>query len=209
MVSKIGFFGGTFDPIHNGHIHLALSLLEAYSLDSVVFCPASVSPFKSVVPPIASPKDRLEMVRRAIAPISGFQLWGWEVEQSAPSYTIDSVKALIDKCAKEENRVQPYLILGQDSLHRLHEWKDIEELLRIAPPLIGTRAGFVTAVDLSPFSRKSQEAIVNGLTEIPLLDISSTFLRDRLKKRRQHNLYCGHLIAEDTLRYIYEHKLYE
>ena len=208
-MTKIGFFGGTFDPPHNGHIHLALSLLEIYSLDSVVFCPAEVSPFKSGIPPIARSEDRLAMVQKAVAPIPTFKVWDWEMRHNHPSYTIDAVKAFLSQCQQEHKNVSLHLILGQDALPRLHEWKDIEELLRIAPPLIGTRAGVISAMDLSPFSRASQAAIVNGLTEIPLLDISSTFLRERLGQRPKRNLYCGHLIPGDTLRHIYEHGLYE
>lgn len=194
---SVGFFGGTFDPIHNGHIHLALSLLEKHKLSSVIFCPAAVSPFKSVAPPACSPHHRIEMVRRAIEPIPQFQLWDWQGNQPGPSFTIDAIRAFLQQYA-----VKLHLILGQDSLDGFSEWKEVEELIKIAPPLIGTRAGELPS--LESLSQSSRTVIQKGLTEIPLMDISSTHLRRRLRDK----LFCGHLIPEKTLKYILEHSLY-
>ncbi len=197
LTGSVGFFGGTFDPIHNGHIHLALSLLETHKLNYIIFCPAAVSPFKSVAPPTCSSYHRIEMVRRAIEPIPQFQLWDWQGNQPGPSFTIDAVRAFLQQYA-----VKLHLILGQDSLDGFSEWKEVEELIKIAPPLIGTRAGEIPS--LNPFSQSSRSIIQKGFTEIPRMDISSTHLRRRL----QDKLFCGHLIPEKTLKYVLEHSLY-
>ncbi|MBS0620026.1 MAG: nicotinate-nicotinamide nucleotide adenylyltransferase [Verrucomicrobia bacterium] len=175
---KIGVFGGSFDPIHNGHIHLALSLKELVGLDEVLFVPTTLSPFKSSKPPVASAADRLEMVRQAIAPIGGFSVLDWEIRGPGPTYTIDTIRRL-----QEEGRGELHLLMGDDLLPRLNEWKESAALQVLAPPLVGSRTGPL---------------------QIPLLDISSTRVRERLSKK----YYCGHLVPQAVLDYIQAHGLY-
>lgn len=170
----IGFFGGSFDPIHNGHIQLALSLIEKGKVDEVIFCPAGISPFKKSAPPLASKEDRLKMCKLAIAQISQFSLLDWEVKRKTPSYTIDTIRFLKKRDPKASYR----LILGEDSFAGISKWKESDTLLKLAPPLVGSR----------------------------LLSISSTEIRKRLKEGKycghllphkvleyihKHNLYTG------------------
>lgn len=201
MKRKIGFFGGTFDPIHTGHINLALSILEGCKLDEILFCPAYVSPHKAQSPPIAPPELRLEMVQRAIDPIPQFSLCRKEVERGGSSFTIDTLKDLLETAKEDEKEY--YLILGEKVLPTLHRWKEVEELLALAPPRVGgcKEGAAKVAVTLPPFIVKTIE---EEWTEIPTLEISSTMIRNRLK----NGLYCGHLLSREVLDFIQQNELY-
>jgi nicotinate-nucleotide adenylyltransferase len=182
-MKKTGILGGTFDPVHFGHLNLAISIMEECSLDEVLFVPASLSPFKEAVPPIASAQHRKEMLKLAIAPIKQFRILDWELQKDGPAFTIDTVR----KLAKDPT-LELHLILGEDHLASLHRWKEADELFRLAPPLIGTRG-------------ESGGKTIN----IPSFDISSTQVRDRLSQKK----YCGHLVPAAVLEYIDKNKLYE
>jgi len=198
---KIGFFGGTFDPIHIGHIHLALQMLEIHHLDQVVFCPASVSPYKQGSPPQVAAKHRQKMVELAIHPIELFSFCEWEITRPGPSFTIDTLKGLSDQTKAEKKEIHWHLILGEDALVDFASWKDVEELVALAPPLIGSR---LIPSFLPPFPSSIKEIIERGMTKIQMLDISSTYLRKRLLEGK----YCGHLLAHNVLDYIQHHQLY-
>lgn len=142
----IGFFGGSFDPIHFGHITLAVHLLETQQLKEILFCPAFCSPFKTAAPPHASPEHRLAMLKLALDHPQ-FKISTLELERGGPSYTIDTIRAL------KMNGLR--LILSEEAAAHLNRWKDTEELLKLAPPLIGPRN----------------------------IDISSTAIRARLKQK--------------------------
>ncbi|MBI2743669.1 MAG: nicotinate (nicotinamide) nucleotide adenylyltransferase [Chlamydiales bacterium] len=195
---RIGLFGGSFDPIHFGHLNLALSLIENGSVDEIIFCPAHTSPLKKDEPPSASNEARLKMISLAIAPIKEFSLLDWEIKRAPPSYTINTVRHLL---AQEENRgAELRLILGDDALHTLMRWKEVEELLRLAPPLIGSRLGdFLTEIPSSLI-----QTVKNSLVHIPVLEISSTEVRSRLRQKK----FCGYLVPSKVLDYIAENNLY-
>lgn len=190
---KIGYFGGTFDPIHFGHLNLALELLEQKQLDQVLFCPTSLSPHKTTMTPLASAAHRLKMVQLAVAPVKEFAVLETEVHKTGPAYTIDTICSLI------KPNTQLYLILGEDHLASLPQWKEVDELLKLAPPLVGGRSG---AIDNLPPHLKG--VIGKGLIQIPMFDISSTVIRQRLKQKQ----YCGHLIPAPVFEYIHNNQLY-
>ena len=200
---QIGFFGGSFDPIHFGHIHLAIFLSELHNLDQVIFCPAYISPFKKDRLSHASSLHRGVMVKKAIETIPSFSFCAFELQKEQTSFTIDTVRYLIDQFSLQKQDVQLRLIVGDDMLADLGKWKCVDELLSIAPPLVGSRL-------LKPkwpedLSEASCQLLQSSLTVIPMLDISSTYLRKRLKQRQ----YCGHLIPTCVLEYIHQNKLYE
>lgn len=189
MKEKIGFLGGTFDPIHLGHLNLAIELFERHKLNKVLFCPAGVSPGKEKVPPKAAATHRLEMVKLALEPLPDFFATDIELRRDGSSYTIDTLRAL----EQEFPKAQFYLLLGEDLFEGLSTWKEADNLLKLAQPLIGARQ-----------VEKRGGLLLQGLTQIPLLDISSTQIRERLKK----NKYCGHLLPSKVLDYIAHHRLY-
>jgi nicotinate-nucleotide adenylyltransferase len=181
---SIGLFGGTFDPIHNGHLSLALDLMETTGLKKVLFIPAFRSPFKEAV---ASSHHRLAMVRLAIAPFPHFEVSDWEILQGGVSYTIDTVRhfSSFGPCR---------LLLSEESAALFFSWKEPLELIRLAPPLIGYRGE----------KRLDHPSLQTGLTPTRLLDISSTEIRERLKK----NLPIAHLLPNKALDYIQTHRVY-
>ncbi len=191
MKKKIGFFGGTFDPIHFGHIHLAVQLFEIHHLDEVLFCPAYCSPFKRAAPPHANAQHRFEMVRLALGDIPHFRLTNYEIERNEYSYTIDTLRALMS-----EEKGQFYLLLSVEAATHFEQWKNVQQLIHLAPPLIGART--VEAESLPKILRSS-------FTKTTILEISSTDVRARLKKK----LYCGHLVPQNVLHYIEDNGLYQ
>jgi nicotinate-nucleotide adenylyltransferase len=194
---KVGFFGGTFDPIHFGHLNLAIELMERYHLDEVVFCPAAVSPLKEKTPPRVAAKHRKKMVALAIEPITRFSLLTEEVDREGPSFTFDTLSIL----KKQRKDVKAWhLILGEDTLQDFSLWKKAEELVSLAPPLVGSRTGAIRE-DLPLFLKNG---LRGGVVKIPLIDVSSTVIRNRLEQ----GLYCGHLIPAKVLDYIYQNQLY-
>lgn len=183
MKKKVGIFGGTFDPVHFGHLNLAVSLMETCSLDEVLFFPAGLSPFKESARPTASAEHRLAMLALAVAPVKKFRLIDWEIKANGPSYTIDTVRRL-----SEDPSLELHLLIGEDHLATLSRWKEADELIRLAPPLVAAREG------------KGGGKTV----KIPLFEISSTDVRQRLTQKK----YCGHLVPASVLDYIQKHQLY-
>ncbi len=194
MKKKVGIYGGSFDPIHVGHLNLALELLERCGLDEVLFCPVFCSPFKLDEPPVASPEQRLEMLRRVLKNVPRCKVTPIEIERKGPSFTVDTLRLL-----QQTKGVDYRLLLSEETAAHLHLWKEPEEILRLAPPLIGTRSGG-QLLSSSPLKNK----LLPHLVPTPLFDIQSTHVRERLKKK----LYCGHLVPHEALDYIYEHQLY-
>jgi len=193
---KIGFFGGTFDPIHFGHLNLALHILETHKLDQIFFSPANFSPEKGESRPLAPKKARKEMVELAIEDVPEFTLIDLELEREGPSYTIDTIEHLKNNYPNANF----YLILGGDIIKGLEKWKEIDRLLQMAPPLVGGRPHLQDNF----ISESIQKKIKEGETTIPSLEISSTDVRERLSQKKS----CTHLVPGKVLDYIEEHGLY-
>jgi len=186
-MKKIGFFGGSFDPIHFGHLNFALEIFERCGLDEILFCPAFCSPFKTDSPPLASPEHRLEMLKRSIAAIPHFRVTAIELERGGASFTVETLRKLQQPGASYR------LLLAEEAALHFDRWKEPEEILRLAPPIVGTRTG--TAL---------KGPLAKAVVKIPLFDLSSTGVKERLKKK----LYCGHLVPGKALDYIAQHDLY-
>lgn len=133
---KIGLLGGSFDPIHVGHLVIAQDALEGAGLDRVVFVPAAVSPLKGREL-TATPAQRLELVRRAIEGESRFGLDDLELRRGGTSFTIDTVRAL----APQHPGAELCWIIGADQVGRLPEWKEINELARRVTFVLLARPG--------------------------------------------------------------------
>jgi nicotinate-nucleotide adenylyltransferase len=202
VATKIGLFGGTFDPIHFGHLNLAFELMEKKQLDQVWFIPAQINPFKTQAPPTPI-EERLSLVRLAIKDIPQFYLKDLEKERSPPSYTIDTLRAFIAEEAYNPIPNQFYLLMGEDSVPGFFHWHLPEEIVQLVPLLIGSRSG-IWQYKLDNFSLPLREAIQEGLTPTRLIDISGTDIRNRFSQQ----LYCGHLVPHEVLQYIYENQIY-
>lgn len=196
---QIGLYGGTFDPIHFGHINLAITIAEARSLDEIWFCPAWINPHKLNLQPTPV-AHRLKMLELALSDLPGSRLFDYETRQTGPSYTIDTLKMLL---ATEKNK-DFSLILGDDAIPGFFTWKDPHEIVKLVPLLIGSRSP--VPIDLSRLQGDKIicKAIEKGITKTAVMEICSTDLRQRLANR----LYCGHLIPAKVLDYISSHQLY-
>jgi nicotinate-nucleotide adenylyltransferase len=196
---KRGFFGGSFDPIHNGHLHLALELFERHQLDEVFFCPTSQSPHKKNTPPQASKDHRRAMVTAAISPFPQFTLLDYELQKPASCYTIETMRTL----KEEDPKVQYFLLLGEDAALSLPTWKEALELIKLAPPLVGSREKELLS-ELKGADAALIKMLKKGWTSIPRLEISSTWVRSRVNKGE----YAGHLVPGKVWDYIQTQQLY-
>ncbi len=197
---KRGYFGGSFDPIHNGHIHLALELFEKHNLDEVLFCPTSQSPHKKHAPPLASKDDRRAMVTAAISPFPQFTFLDYELQKTEPCYTIDTIRTLTE----ENRKIKYFLLLGEDSVHNFSTWKEVDELVKLATPLVGSREKDLLPEEIENLSPELMKLLKKGWTPIPRLEISSTWIRSRVQKGE----YAGHLVPGKVWEYIQTHQLY-
>jgi nicotinate-nucleotide adenylyltransferase len=179
----IGLFGGTFNPIHNAHLNLALTLQETCQLREVWFIPAHCSPFKMQQQDVLVPgSHRKRMVELAVEPIKDFRVLDIEIERPSPSYTIETLELLCQKYPQ----VVFGLMMAESVFKTLNTWHRSEELKNLVTFLVGG--------DLSS----------EGVIAVPRMDINSTMIRSRLSK----GLYCGHLVPAKVLDYISENQLY-
>jgi len=161
LKARIGVFGGTFDPVHVGHLAIALAALESVPLERVLFVPARRSPLKDR-DPVASVADRVAMLQAAIAGEPRFALSRVELERDGVSYTVDTLEAL-----KPQGEL--FLILGSDALADLARWRTPDRIRELATILVAARPG---APEPDPVHRARA-------FEAPRLDISSRELRAR------------------------------
>jgi len=197
---NIGVMGGTFDPIHNGHLAMAQETRISLNLARVVFMPAG-QPWMKSARPLTPAVHRLEMVRLAIAPYPYFRLTRIEIDRAGPTYTIDTITELRAQLAAGD---ELYFILGWDSLAQLPQWRDVSRLIQLCRLVAIPRPGY-SLPDL-----KSLEAQVPGLSsrlvrlDKPEIDISATDIR----KRVAQGLPIDHLVPKAVAEYIEEHRLY-
>ena len=192
---SICLFGGTFDPPHNGHIRIAASVREQLQIDTVLFIPAFIPPHKQRRS-LSSTDDRLAMLKLAITGKTGFEISELETRRQGVSYSIDTIRAI--KQARNLKRDELYFLIGADSLLELHLWKDPEKILTESRVLVAARPNF----DLNcvrPDFRSEVEII-----ESPLMDISSSLVRERVKQKQS----IRELVPTAVAAYIGDQDLY-
>jgi nicotinate-nucleotide adenylyltransferase len=195
---EIGLYGGSFDPIHLGHLNLAIEMMELHHVDEVWFCPSAVNPNK-LQGSTASAHHRLNMLRLAIEAVPGLKISEIEVGSDGLSYTIDTLKLL----AQEHRSDRFSLIIGDDSARTFYQWRQPEEILKYARLLVGRREEASIKEDFKG-GPLIVEAIKRGLTRTRIMEISSTEIRERMA----HGRYCGHLLQGKVLDYIISNHLY-
>ena len=134
---RIGLFGGTFNPVHFGHLRTVLEVRERFGLDRVYLIPSAMPPHKSEAG-IASPSDRLEMIRRAVANDADFVVSDVELKRTGPSYTIDTLSFFADVLPKTD---PCFLIVGLDAFLEIHTWKDFRGIMTRIPLIVMGRPG--------------------------------------------------------------------
>jgi nicotinate-nucleotide adenylyltransferase len=197
---KIGILGGTFDPVHRGHLAIAGEAMARLELAAVYFVPASLTPLKegnNILPAV----HRVEMVRLAIAGNLCFKLSTVEIDRPGISYTVDTIARLKEQFGPG---TELFFIIGMDSLAQLPRWKDPSRIIRLCRLVVFPRPGY-RIPDL-----ESLEVAIPGIKERvilldkPLMDISATEIRERVLSSRS----VDDLVPGPVAEYIEKHKLY-
>jgi nicotinate-nucleotide adenylyltransferase len=213
---KWGLFGGTFDPIHIGHLRCASEMREIFDLNRIVFVPAARPPHK-LNAAITSFYHREQMIRLAIEGNPEFSFSDVENQREKTSYSVETVEYLLDKYHLE--KLDLYFILGQDAFHAIRTWKDWERLLLMCNFAIMTRPGYThqgLEEILSPefASRFTYDEAVRGFRgptghmiffrEVTFLDIASSNIRKRVQEGKD----VRYLITDEVRHYIMKNSLY-
>ncbi|WP_088228800.1 nicotinate-nucleotide adenylyltransferase [Desulfosporosinus sp. FKB] len=197
---KIGVMGGTFDPIHYGHLVAAEMARSEFNLSKVLFIPTGIPPHKDRLD-ISAGKSRLEMVERAIKDNPAFECSAMEIERQGPSYTVETLR-LLSKIWPEH---ELYFITGTDALREIFSWREAEEILTMIQFIGAARPGF-DAKDFLQSVRQDHPEIVDKIhyLEVPALAISSTDIRMRVKQQKP----IRYLLPEAVRLFIEQKNLY-
>ena len=197
---QLGIMGGTFDPIHNGHIQMAQKCMEKFALDEVIFLPAGEPPHKRNYA-VTDKYKRLEMTRLAVKEIPGFSVSDIEIERGGYTYTIDSLREL----GQIYKNARFFYIIGADTLGELYTWRNIEEVARLTKFLVVGRSNIpsealhnAAARVREDFGGQLLDAQFNGP------ELSSTFIRDLDRKGAPLEGY----VPLNVARYIKENNIY-
>jgi len=195
--SRLGLLGGTFDPIHIGHLIMATRAAETLNLDQILFIPAQVPPHK-LGEDIASVTDRVAMVRLAIAENSRFAFSDLDLQSDRPSYTSE----LLARVHREHPDSELWFIAGADSLRDFASWHEPQTILQYARLAIASRPGVeITDKILDQVTGLRQQV---DFFDSPLIDISSTDIRCRTRRCQE----IRYLVPENVERYIAANHVY-
>lgn len=186
---KIGLFGGTFDPVHIGHLIVAEWVCDALGLDRIIFVPNRIHPFHKRQG-ISESQARFEMLQLALRPFPKFEISRFELDRDRVSYTIDTVRHFKERFPNAEL----FVIIGADNLDEFDKWKEPQAILQLAHLVVYNRKGY--------HKRPESGRII--YLETPHIEISSTQIRERLKNGQA----CRALLPGEVYDYILKHHLY-
>ncbi|HPD60664.1 MAG TPA: nicotinate-nucleotide adenylyltransferase [Thermodesulfobacteriota bacterium] len=213
---RIGLFGGTFNPIHFGHLRAAEEVQEFFHLDKIIFVPARIPPHKTGKA-IVDPEHRLNMVKLAIQDNPCFEISDFEIQRNAKSYSIITIEYFQKKLGGDTSL---FFLMGMDAFLEINTWKDFAQLFSLTNFIIMSRPGYYkkTSAGLLPIDENKNftynpdgqyyvHSSGNKLffQEITLLDFSSRAIRSRLKGKRS----IRYLVPPVIEHYIKEHDLYQ
>ena len=190
---KIGILGGTFDPIHLGHLVLAEQVREKLKLDRVIFIPSASPPHKTNRK-LSSAKDRFRMTVLALEGNPKFSISDMELKREGLSYTVDTLRTL----KKTYRNSEIFFLTGSDVLDEIDTWKDPEQIYKLVKVVIAIRPGFD---DFDPKEYYARKGIIIPITGV---DISSTKIRNMVKSRKS----IRYLVPAKVEEYIKKKKLY-
>jgi nicotinate-nucleotide adenylyltransferase len=192
---RIGLYGGTFDPIHVGHLRAAETAREALRLDLVAFLPSAVPPHRTAPPRAAA--DRLAMARLATASHPRFEAWDAEMRRPGPSYTVETVATLLSERPSDSF----VLVVGADTWPEMTTWREPQRLLSLVEVAVVDRPGYSAPDPAVPFEG------ARGVTRVPgpSLPISATTVRELVRQGRS----VRYLVPDAVADYILERRLYQ
>jgi nicotinate-nucleotide adenylyltransferase len=191
---RIGLYGGTFDPVHLGHLRAAENAREELALDLVAFVPAAVPPHRAAT--AAGAADRLAMARLATAPYPVFEAWDTELHRGGPSYTVETVETLLS----ERPADRFVLVVGADTWPEIPSWCQPERLLSLVEVAVVERPGYSLPEPQPPFPGGCGVRRVSG----PGLEVAATVIRERARAGRSIRF----LVPDPVADYITERGLY-
>lgn len=199
---RIGIFGGSFNPIHNGHIQIAQNILSKLKLDKLILVPSFISPHKKNIK-MADAHHRKNMVDLAIQDLNNIESSSYEIDKKGISYTIDTINYY--------NSIFPnsklFLLLGSDSLDYLYGWKSINFLFKKCEIVLFQRLGYQSMKDeilKSRFSDEYKDILIYNIIDITVEKISSSFVRSLIGKGDKLNDF----INKDVFKYIVDNNVY-
>ncbi|WNM37150.1 nicotinate-nucleotide adenylyltransferase [Micromonospora halotolerans] len=193
-IRRVGIMGGTFDPIHHGHLVAASEVADRFGLDEVVFVPTG-QPWQKADEPVSSPEDRYLMTVIATASNPRFQVSRVDIDRGGPTYTVDTLQDLHDEYGP---KVQLFFITGADALERILSWKEVDRMFELAHFIGVTRPGF-------ELSDKHLPADTVSLVQVPAMAISSTDCRARVARGEP----VWYLVPDGVVQYIAKRRLYQ
>jgi nicotinate-nucleotide adenylyltransferase len=199
---RLGLLGGSFDPPHRGHLHVARSARRSLDLDHVIFVPAGRNPHKRDRA-VAGDEERLAMLEILLREEAGTSIWSGELTREGPSYTVDTAEILREELG---TAVEIFLLLGSDNLCGFSDWRRVEDLLRLVRPVVVRRRG--QGLDLAPLEGLSplgRRRVEEGFLDLEPLDISSTELRAHLGRGEDP----GDLLPDPLGEYIRRRGIYD
>ncbi|MDO4860031.1 MAG: nicotinate-nucleotide adenylyltransferase [Bacillota bacterium] len=201
-MKKIGVYGGTFDPVHNGHVSLAIDAVDMVSLDAVIFMPVYIQPFKQGKK-LADGTDRLRMLELAAEDHPVLAVSDYEMKSESVSYTYKTLR-MLKGVYEEEDKI--FFLCGTDSFLKIETWMNAEELLDSYSYIVGTRPGYKEEELKETIERIRRE---HGTEIVKIknrqVDVSSTLIRERAAG----GLSVTGLVPEKVERYIVENGLYK
>lgn len=202
-MKKIGLFGGTFDPIHNGHWAIAFSAFKHLKLNQVLFIPCGIPSHRAT--PYAKNYQRLKMLRLALKNNTFFKICDFELKKKTPSFTIETLEYL--RLFYSIRETEFFWIIGSDSFNQIHTWKNFQQLFDLTHFIVFERSCFPI---LKPENFKTFEKEKSGqiftLSHFPK-DISSTQIRENYKNNFTNNKNHSFL-NKNVLEYILKNKIY-
>jgi len=198
-----GIFGGTFNPIHNGHLIIAETILVEKNLDEIIFVPSAKPPHKNNTSIIA-PNLRLEMLKLATIDDDRFKISDIEILRDGYSYTIDTMEFL----SKKYPYKNLFFIIGADNIPNISNWKRPDDLIKIFSLIIAQRPDFDSVeklIDETPLPKSLKNKLKKSIVSTPLIDISSTLIRDR----RFNGKSIDKLVPKKVNAFIMDNGLYK
>jgi nicotinate-nucleotide adenylyltransferase len=191
-LKRVGILGGTFDPIHHGHLITAQALMEIRNLEKIIFIPCYISPHKTDGIN-SSGQDRLNMLKLAIKDVPYFTFSPLEIERGGISYTVDTLRELKNVYPEIE------LIIGMDNLEKFYTWKEPDEVIRLAQLVVMQRQAKPREIPIDRFYEAAE------FIRTPFIEIKATTIRQRVRQ----NLPIDFLVPKEIKEYIFRYNLYK
>lgn len=200
-IKRIGVFGGSFNPVHIGHLTIAQDAVEQLELDRLIFMPAAVPPHKQDKV-LADGNHRLEMLRLATESNPGFEVSEMELQRGGVSYTFDTMTQI----QNEHPDAELFFIIGLDSLPELHLWRNVNELLELCTVVPFARGGEdpTLVTEKIQLSNEWKKRLLERMIRIHEIEVSSSEIRMRVAE----GLSIRYLVPPEVEMYIAEHHLY-